>query len=158
MQLRPDSSPAGGYEYLDDDGDFDMFGEQGGVSAGQGLNGKRLLQAEDLFSLLTPGDPQVSPDGEWVAFVLSEDVLEADRVETSLWMQRADGTGAPVRMTAAGTYTGVNTPRWRPGEGLRQLCFIATKGTGASPQVYSFLLSPGGDAQPLTTLVIPPIS
>ena len=149
-QLRPAASPAA---YYDDDDD-DLFGSSnrgGGMPGQQGLNG-RLLQAEDLFSLLTPSDPQVSPDGQWVAFVLSEDVLEADRVETSLWLQKSDGTGSPVRMTAEGTYTGVKAPRWRPGKDLRQLCFIATKGAGAKPQVYSFLLSPGGDAQPLTTL------
>jgi dipeptidyl aminopeptidase/acylaminoacyl peptidase len=131
----------------DDDDDF-LFGLGGPGGAGGG----RLLQPEDLFSLLTPADPQLSPDGTWVAFTLQEEVLDGDRVETSIWLQKADGTGRPVRMTADGGYTQVKQPRWRPGTPLQQLCFIASKGKGAKPQVFSFNLAPGGDAQPLTTL------
>ena len=42
--------------------------------------------AADLVSLNRVSDPQVSPDGRYVAYVLRETDLEANKGRTDLWL------------------------------------------------------------------------
>ncbi|MGB6865407.1 MAG: hypothetical protein WBE11_06910, partial [Candidatus Aminicenantaceae bacterium] len=56
-----------------------------GVSA-QEANSKRNLTIDDFFKLKNVGSPQISPDGEWVAYTIRETDLEKDKSETQIWM------------------------------------------------------------------------
>ena len=52
--------------------------------------------AADLVALNRVSDPQVSPDGRYVAYVIRETDLEANKGRTGVWL--LDGTaGAPPR-------------------------------------------------------------
>src|SRR5262249_37067221 len=44
-------------------------------------------------------DPQLSPDGSQVAFVLTEQDQKANRQATSIWLVAADGSSEPRRPT-----------------------------------------------------------
>lgn len=60
----------------------------------------RGLTPEELASLARLSDPQVSPDGSTVAFVLSETDLEADRRRSDIWLLDLDDRDAePRRLT-----------------------------------------------------------
>src|SRR3989475_12092349 len=57
---------------------------QGG-QRGQG-GAPRLLTVDDLFALKEVGDPQISPDGRWVAYTVTTTDLKAEKSESRLWM------------------------------------------------------------------------
>lgn len=117
------------------------------VAAPAALAATRPLTPTDLLSLATVRDPQISPDGAWVAYTVRNLDLEEDSGETALWAVPT-GDGDPWRMSAPG-YS-ASTPRWSP-DGTR-LAFLSSRSTGdddAQTQVWAFDLR-GGDAQPLT--------
>ena len=58
----------------------------------------RPMTTLDLISIDRVSDPQVSPDGSRVTFVLSELDLEADGRLTDLWITNVAG-GTPRRLT-----------------------------------------------------------
>ena len=110
---------------------------------------ERVLTVDDFFALKTVRDPQISPDGQHVAYTIRTSDLEEDKSETALWMMPAAGEdAAPWRLTAPG-YS-ASSPRWSP-DGKR-LAFLSSRKTSdedAETQVWAFDLR-GGDAQPLT--------
>ena len=55
--------------------------------------------ASDLVRLKRLSDPQVSPDGRYVAFVLSETDLDANKRPTDLWLIDLE-TGAERQLTS----------------------------------------------------------
>src|SRR3982074_3154099 len=46
----------------------------------------KAFTAEDLVRLKRVSDPQVSPDGHYVAFVIRETDMEANRGRTDVWL------------------------------------------------------------------------
>jgi len=74
---------------------------------------QRPTTIDDYFKLRTVRDPQISPDGKWVAY---------DKGETSIWMISSSG-GESIPMTAKG-YSASN-PSWSP-DG-KYLSFMAPK-------------------------------
>jgi len=92
--------------------------------------------AEDLVMLKRVSDPQVSPDGRYVAFVQRETDMDANRGRTSLWLQELDHQGAvPRRLTDA--LAGDSSPRWAPDSST--LYFISTR--SGSTQVWRLRLT-----------------
>jgi len=58
---------------------------------------RRPLKLDDLFRIKNVGDPQISPDGMWVAYVVSSTDVKADRSSPDIRMVSYDGTvGRPV--------------------------------------------------------------
>ena len=105
----------------------------------------RLLTPEDLFAIKDVGNPQISPDGEWVAYTVRESSFEDDESETRIWMvSTRDGEVLP--MTGVGS--SVSQPRWSP-DG-KYLSFIASRNDGES-QVWA-LDRRGGEAVQLTEI------
>ena len=71
----------------------------------------RPIVPADLLRLRSVGDPQVSPDGEWVAFTVSRVDSTKDKRDTDVHMVRWDGTRA-VRLTSSSESE--SQPRWSP--------------------------------------------
>ena len=69
----------------------------------------RVATQEDIDNLKIAGDPQVSPDGEVVAFVVS--TTEGDQTRSNIWAVSADG-GEPSQLTAGRRSD--TAPRWSP--------------------------------------------
>lgn len=104
------------------------------------------FNAHDLVTMDRVSDPQVSPDGEWVAFVVRETDLEADRGRTDLWRVRTDGSGLQ-RLTRHESSDG--SPHWAPdGE---DLYFLSSR--SGSSQVWRLPLG-GGEAVQVTDLPV----
>ncbi len=102
------------------------------------------LTVDHLMSLKSVSRPQVSPDGEWVAYVVSSLDMEEDKRNSQIFMV-ASGGGEPVAMTAIDT--SASDPKWSP-DG-RFLTFKASKGKDAKTQIWS-LNRKGGEAIALT--------
>lgn len=115
-----------------------------GLPLGAQVAPPRLITPRDLLQLRNVGDPQVSPDGEWVAYTVSAVDTTKDRRNADVWMARFDGSRA-VQLTRTGT--GESRPRWSP-DG-RWIAFVAARGDDGAGQVW-LLDRAGGEAQQLT--------
>jgi dipeptidyl aminopeptidase/acylaminoacyl peptidase len=110
------------------------------------LAARRTLTADDFFRVQDVSDPQLSPDGRWVAYVVSSDDRDADEVRSAIWMVSWDGR-QQLQLTTATDGTG--KPKWSP-DG-RYLAFVATP-TGSETGQIMLLDRRGGDARQLTTV------
>jgi dipeptidyl aminopeptidase/acylaminoacyl peptidase len=72
---------------------------------------KRRFAPEDGYRLRTASDPDLSPDGRRVAFVVSQTDQEGDRLVASIWVAPADGSAPARRFTEGPADT---SPRWSP--------------------------------------------
>ncbi len=112
---------------------------------------KRPISVNDFFEMKTVRDPQVSPDGKWIAYTVSEMDLKKDKSEKRIWMIPSGG-GEAIPMTAKGYSAG--NPRWSP-DG-KYLSFLASRGKDEDgieekPQVWT-LNRMGGEAQAVTNV------
>ncbi|MDR3684017.1 MAG: S9 family peptidase [Geothrix sp.] len=107
----------------------------------------RTLALEDLGRIAAVGDPQVSPEGAWVAYTVSCADPEKDSRRKDLWMVSWDGTRR-VRLTWGPGSAG--SPRWSP-DG-RYLAFLSARGEGEPGSQVWLLDRLGGEARPLTHL------
>ncbi len=105
--------------------------------------GGAAFTPEDLVLLRRVSDPQLSPDGRYVAYVQRETDLEANKGRTSLWLLDLKDGGAARRLTR-GTASD-SSPRWAPDS--RSLYFLSAR-TGDT-QVWS-LSVPAGEARQIT--------
>ena len=64
---------------------------------------RRAITFDDYIALKSVGDPQLSPDGKWVAYTVTEQSLKDDRGTTRIWLadvatgQSRDLTAGPDR-------------------------------------------------------------
>jgi dipeptidyl aminopeptidase/acylaminoacyl peptidase len=114
--------------------------------SGKGGRDIRNLTVDDYFRIHRVSDPQISPDGNWVAFVVSVMNLEEDESESRIWMVPVEG-GEAVPMTAKGR--SASRPRWSP-DG-KYLSFLAARDDDKT-QVWT-LFRKGGDSMQLTEVV-----
>lgn len=107
----------------------------------------RPLQVEDLFRIASVRSPVASPDGRYVAYVVSTESLEENSSRSDIWMMDLAGDGEPRRMTAGEESAG--SPAFSP-DG-RYLSFLSGRDDGAGRQVWTMPVD-GGEARPLTHL------
>ena len=95
--------------------------------------GKRPFTFEDMMALERVGEPQVSPDGRWVAFSAVKVDLKANTRTPHLWAVPLAG-GEARQMTSG--VAGEDRPRWSP-DG-RQLAYISSQGGSSQVWVVGF--------------------
>jgi dipeptidyl aminopeptidase/acylaminoacyl peptidase len=105
----------------------------------------RNITIDDYFQIRDVGQPELSPDGQWVAYTVRTKMLKEDKNETRIWMVSTHG-GDPLPMTAEGNSSG--RPRWSP-DG-KYLAFTSSRNNGKS-QVW-LLNRLGGEAVRLTDI------
>ena len=104
---------------------------------------QRPMTPDDVLALRQVGDAQLSPDGKWVAYVVSSVELADDAVNADVWLVSTSG-GTPVRLTTAKKSD--NQPRWSP-DG-KWIAFVSARED--RPQIW--LIRPtGGEAEKLTS-------
>ncbi|MFI5326470.1 MAG: S9 family peptidase [Candidatus Rokuibacteriota bacterium] len=106
----------------------------------------RAMVPQDLTRIRFASDPQISPDGRTVAFVVT--VLSEDKDEylSNIWVVSAAG-GEPRRFTTGPRRD--TAPRWSPdGSGL---AFISEREPGKKGQLH-VMPAAGGEATRLTDL------
>src|SRR5438093_11079575 len=105
---------------------------------------KRAMTVDDYLALKSVGDPQLSPDGKWVAYTVTENSLKDNRGIARIWL--ADVSSGQVRQLTAGPGSD-RQPRWSP-DG-RTLAFVSTRESGAQLWVLPIA---GGEARRVTSL------
>lgn len=108
-------------------------------------NTKRPLRPGDIYRLQSISDPQVSHDGEWVAYTLTSIDSSKDKRNSDIWMINWNGTES-VQLT--NSPDGESNPRWSP-DG-KYLSFTASR-QGGSSQVW-LLDRRGGEGIKLTDI------
>ncbi|HEX9186961.1 MAG TPA: S9 family peptidase [Vicinamibacteria bacterium] len=114
--------------------------------------GDRPWTTDDILGLKVVSDPQVSPDGRLVAYVVESLNDEKDAYQTDIWLVPA--AGGEARPLAASP-VGDDTPRWSP-DGKRVAFLSERTRPGAKDDADAkrqvWLIRPdGGEAVPLTS-------
>ena len=106
--------------------------------------GKRPMTLIDLLEVPILSEPQLSPDGHQLVFVLAEADWKENKRVRHIWRVNADGTRL-LQLTNG--RQGESSPRWSP-DG-KQIAFIAKRGSEKGNQIY-LIRNDGGEAQRLT--------
>ena len=117
-----------------------------GVAAAHAQAPRRSLVAGDWYRLKRISDPQLSPDGEWVAYVVTSSDSAGNKNDSDIWMTSWDGRRS-IRLTS--TPESEARPRWSP-DG-RSLAFTSSRQGAKGGQVW-LLDRAGGEAVKLTSL------
>jgi Tol biopolymer transport system component len=84
---------------------------------------KHPITFDDLTKIHRISDPQVSPDGKWIAYVQGTVDMEANKTVRHIWLIPTEG-GEPRQLTRG---EGSDTrPRWCPHG--KELAFMSTRG------------------------------
>ena len=105
---------------------------------------KRAITFQDLIAMHRLSEPQISPDGKWIAYAVATPDLEANRSVRNIWIVATAG-GEPRQLTRGGSDS---RPRWSP-DG-KKLAFLSGR-VENNPQVYWMNLI-GGEPTRVTSL------
>ena len=112
---------------------------------------ERSFTARDLFSLEVAADPQISPDGRWIAYVRRSGDIMTDRFRPAIWLiDTSSGRQMPL-VAGTGAHS---APRWSP-SGDR-LAYVSTA-EGETPQLFVRWMA-SGEAARITGLPDSPSS
>ncbi len=112
-------------------------------AAGSAAAQPRALRPDDVFALNDVADPEISPEGRWVAFTVTTMDAKEDESDTDIYMAPLAG-GPALRLTASKKPE--KSPRWSP-DG-KWLAFLSGR-EGKKSQVW-LLNREGGEAVKLT--------
>src|SRR5437879_4735479 len=100
---------------------------------------KRPRTLDDMFTFTQFSDPQISPDGTLVVYVITSVDLPGNKTSSNLWLAATDGKTPPRQLTT--TPKKDRHPRWSP-DG-KHILFESNRGT--NNQLWVIDLS-GGEA------------
>jgi dipeptidyl aminopeptidase/acylaminoacyl peptidase len=104
---------------------------------------KHPITFDDMIKVHRVGEPQISPDGKWVAYTLTTPDMEANRDAGNIWLVSTE-SGSPIQLTQSAHDF---SPVWSP-DG-KTIAFISSRAGDA--QVY-LLSMDGGEAHAWTHL------
>src|SRR5271168_3863788 len=105
----------------------------------------RPMTLVDVLNVPQISDPQLSPDGRQILYVLAQSDWKANKRVSHIWKTKTDGSGLIQLTTGADGETG---PRWSP-DG-QTIAFVAKRGSAEANQIY-LLSNAGGEARALTS-------
>ncbi len=108
---------------------------------------RRAMKVDDMSRFRNVSDPQISPDGKWVAYTVSSTDVKEDKSNTHIWMVGIDGSN-DRQITFSDSSE--SSPRWSP-DG-KYLSFTSSRpGKARGNQVW-LLDRNGGEAMQLTEI------
>ena len=100
----------------------------------------RYFTGSDLFNLEVATDPEISPDGRFIAYVRKSNDIMTDKAHPTIWIvDVATGQQRPL-LAGSGSYF---SPRWSP-DGTR-LAYVAAE--SGSPQLFVRWMNTGESAR-----------
>jgi dipeptidyl aminopeptidase/acylaminoacyl peptidase len=96
---------------------------------------KRAFDVNTLLELKRVGDPQLSPDGRWVAFTVQTVDVPANKKPQQVWIVPLTG-GAPKQITRDGDAN--SRPRWSPDS--KRIAYVSNR----SGESQIWLMDPDG--------------
>jgi dipeptidyl aminopeptidase/acylaminoacyl peptidase len=105
----------------------------------------RPFQIDDLLKVRRVSDPQVSPDGRWIAYTIADTDKAANKRTSQIYLISIDG-GEPRQLTNENQSS--SQPRWSP-DGKR-LAFVSAR-EGES-QIWIIDLADGAQAKKITNI------
>src|SRR5437867_1908663 len=125
------------------------------VAAAQPSSTGRGITPEDYYSFEFISDPNISPDGKLVAYVLTKIDRAQNRRNSAIWMVPADGSGAPWQFTTAPQNS--TSPRWSP-DG-KSLAFLSSRPEAApSPSPAASTTATGSTDQTRAQVYVLPMN
>ena len=108
----------------------------------------RPLSLRDLTRLRDVADPQLAPDGAWVAYTVTRADSATDKRDADVWMARTDGS-QNLRVTTSPE----NESKARFSPDGRYLSFVSGRGEADGGDAQLWLLNrAGGEAEKVTKL------
>lgn len=107
---------------------------------------KRPIDPRDVYRLSTISDPKVSPDGNWVSYVLSSVDSAKNKRNADVWMMSWDGQQS-IQLT--NSPDGETQPHWSP-DG-KYLSFVSARNGETKSQIW-LMDRRGGEGKQLTKL------
>ena len=107
--------------------------------------GGRAVTIEDQFAIKDVSDPQISPDGKWVAYVVSTSDLKEDKSQSDIWMTSWDGA-TTLQLTRTKKES-ESDPSWSP-DG-KYLAFLSDRDDENDASQLWLLNVAGGEAEPV---------
>ncbi|MCK5740059.1 PD40 domain-containing protein, partial [bacterium] len=93
-------------------------------------NSKHILKVDDLFAMGRVGSPEVSADGKWAAYTVTEYSMADNKSSRDIWLTALDGSGVrQLTQNSAADFS----PAWNPTDS-NELAFISTR--DGSAQIY----------------------
>src|SRR4051794_10155023 len=125
-----------------------MLPERGSSQAGSPparvADGRRPVTIDDLLGMGVVTTPAISPDGRWVAWVVTHADRQKNINNAMIWLAATSG-GAPVQLTRGPRAD--RAPQWaRDGTWL---AFLSDRGENSRTQVYGISVG-GGEAWQIT--------
>ncbi len=107
---------------------------------------KKPFQPTDIYRMPILSEPEVSPDGKWIAYSLSDVDTAKDERVSHLWMQSWDGKES-VQLTYGDEPASI--PKWSPDN--KYLAFISARDSKKGAQVW-LMDRRGGEGKKLTDI------
>jgi len=105
---------------------------------------KRAITFDDLIGMGRISDPQYSPDGKWIAFVVTYHNKVENTTNSNIYLIAANG--GDVRQLTSAKRSNYN-PRWSP-DG-KQIAFVSTR--DGESQIWTISLE-GGEARRISSI------
>ncbi|POY35290.1 prolyl oligopeptidase [Solitalea longa] len=109
---------------------------------------KKAITHEDLWLMKRVGMPEVSPDGKWVVFNVTDAAYDEKDQSSDLWIVPSDGGLKPRKLTSS--KGGESGYVWSP-DGSK-IAFTAKRDADELAQIYIINLKEGGEALRFTNL------
>lgn len=109
---------------------------------------KKAITHEDLWLMKRVAAPEISPDGKWVVFNVTDPSYDEKEQSTDLWIVASDGSTKPRKLTSS--KAGESGYKWNP-DGS-SIAFSAKRDADETAQIYILNLKSGGEAQRFTNL------
>ncbi len=107
---------------------------------GLALAQKRGLTTADIYNLKEVRDPQRSPDGKWVAYVVARAIKDTDKNDSDIWMASWDGA-REIQLTSSADNE--SQPRWSPDN--KYISFVSSRQGAKDGQLW-LMNRAGGEA------------